>query len=42
VAEAARLLNVSRSTMYGLVASGQVPVARVGRSIKVVRAGLEG
>jgi len=42
VAEAARLLNVSRSTMDGLVASGQVPVARVGRSIKGVRAGLEG
>jgi excisionase family DNA binding protein len=42
VAEAARLLGVSRWAIYELVASGPVPVVRIGRSIKVVRAGLEG
>jgi excisionase family DNA binding protein len=41
VADAARLLSVSRSTMYQLVASGQVPVVRIGRSIRIPRAGLE-
>jgi hypothetical protein len=30
VGEAARLLGVSRSTMYQLVGSGQVPVVRIG------------
>ena len=39
VSEAARLLSVSRSAMYELVASGQ-PVVRLGRSISVVRADL--
>ena len=33
VAEAARLLGVSRSTMYELIGSGQVPVGRIGRSM---------
>jgi excisionase family DNA binding protein len=34
--------GVSRSATYELVASGPVPVVRIGRSIKVVAAGLEG
>jgi len=41
VSEAAQLLGVSRSAMYELVASGQVPVVRIGRSIRVVRSELE-
>jgi excisionase family DNA binding protein len=40
--EAAQLLNVSRSAMYELVASGQVPVIRLGPSVRVVRKELEG
>ena len=39
VAEAARLLGVS--ALYELIASGQVPVVRLGRSIRVVGAALE-
>ena len=39
--EAARLLGVSRSTMYQIVGSGEVPVVRLGRSVRVVRARLE-
>jgi excisionase family DNA binding protein len=41
VPEAARLLSVSRSTLYQLVAAGEVPVVRVGRSVRVVRRELE-
>jgi excisionase family DNA binding protein len=41
VPEVARLLGISRSAMYQLVASAQVPVVRIGRSIRVVRKGLE-
>lgn len=41
VSEAARLLGVSRSTMYQLVASGSVPVIRIGRSVRVSRPALE-
>jgi excisionase family DNA binding protein len=38
VGEAAQTLNVSRSAMYQLVASGQVPVVRIGLSVRAVRA----
>jgi excisionase family DNA binding protein len=41
VSEAAKLLGVSRSKTYELVASGQVPVVRIGRSVRVVRRELE-
>jgi excisionase family DNA binding protein len=41
VPEAARLLGVSRSAMYELNGSGQLPVVRVGRSVRVVRSELE-
>lgn len=42
IAEAARLLGISRTAMYQLVAANGVPVVRIGRSIRVVRAGLDG
>ena len=40
VSDAARLLNVSRSTMYQLVTNGDVNVIRIGRSVRVPRAEL--
>ena len=39
IPEAARLLGVSRSTMYQLVARGDVPVVRIGHSVRVARGG---
>lgn len=33
--EAARLLGVGRSKIYALLASGEVPSIRVGRSVRV-------
>ena len=33
--DAARLIDVSRRKLYGLIDSGDVPVVRVGRSVKV-------
>ena len=41
VTEAARLLGVSRSTLYQLIAKGEIPVVRLGRSVRVVRQELE-
>ena len=41
IPEAARLVGVSRSTMYQLIGSGEVPVVRLGRSVRVLRAKLE-
>jgi len=41
ISEAARLLTVSRSTMYQLVARGEVPAVRIGRSVRVSRRELE-
>jgi excisionase family DNA binding protein len=41
IPDAARLLSVSRSTMYQLVARGQVPVLRIGRSVRIARAAFE-
>lgn len=39
--EAAKLLSISRSTMYQLVAQGALPVVRIGRSVRVSRAVLD-
>lgn len=41
MADAARLLSVSRTSMYALVASGHVRSIRVGRSRRVARAEIE-
>lgn len=41
VAEAARLLSVSRSTMYQLVARGELQVVRIGSSVRIPRSKLE-
>ena len=41
VSEAATLLSISRTAMYQLIATGQLPVIRLGRSIRVSRAALE-
>lgn len=41
IPEAARLLGVSRTTMYQLVARGEVSVLRIGRSVRVSSAELE-
>jgi len=41
IPEAARLLGVSRSTMYELMAKGEVQVVRIGRSVRVARADVE-
>jgi excisionase family DNA binding protein len=41
VSAAAELLGVSRSTLYQLIAKGEVPVIRIGRSVRVARRELE-
>jgi excisionase family DNA binding protein len=41
IPEAARLLGIGRTTMYQLVAKGEVPVLRIGRSVRVSRAAVE-
>jgi excisionase family DNA binding protein len=41
VLEAAAMLRIGRNTMYHLIAIGQVPHLRVGRTIRVPRAALE-
>jgi excisionase family DNA binding protein len=41
VADAARLLSLSRSAIYGLIAAGQLPHIRLGSSLRVPRAALE-
>lgn len=38
--EAAELLGFSRSTVYSLIASGQLPSVRIGNSTRVPLAGL--
>jgi excisionase family DNA binding protein len=42
VAEAARRLDVDRHTLYDAAARGEVPARRVGRSVRVPRAWVEG
>jgi excisionase family DNA binding protein len=41
VTEAASTLGLGRSTVWGLVWSGDLPVVRVGRAVRIPRAGLE-
>lgn len=41
VAEAAALLSVSRSSLYQLIASGEVRVVRLGRTVRIPRQELE-
>jgi excisionase family DNA binding protein len=41
VTEGAQLLGISRTSMYQLVATGQVPLVRIGKSVRLVRSGLE-
>lgn len=41
VPEAAVLLSISRTATYQLIATGQLPVIRLGRSIRVPRVALE-
>lgn len=41
VPEAAEILSVSRSHMYGLIGAGKVPVIRLGASVRIPRAWLE-
>ena len=40
-AEAQGILKLSRATIYRLIASGVLPSVRVGRSVRIVRSGLE-
>ncbi len=40
VEAAAALLSLGRTKMYALIASGEVPVIRIGRSVRVPAAGL--
>lgn len=39
--EAAELLGVGRTTMYALLATGEIPSVRVGKSIRVPAGALE-
>lgn len=39
--EVAAALGVGRSKVYEMLASGQLPVVRIGRSLRVPRAALE-
>lgn len=41
IEEAAEALAVSRTTLYGLLRSGDIPVLRIGRSVRVRPAALE-
>jgi excisionase family DNA binding protein len=40
-AEVARALGIGRSKTYELIATGQLPVVRVGRSVRVPGAALQ-
>jgi excisionase family DNA binding protein len=39
--EAARALGIGRSKLYALVAAGEIPVIRIGRSTRIPAAALE-
>jgi len=41
VAEAAKIVGVSRSVMYDAVAANQVPVVKLGRRLLIPRVALE-
>jgi excisionase family DNA binding protein len=40
-AEVATLLGLGRSTVFALLAAGELPVVRIGRSVRVPRVALE-
>ncbi len=39
--ECARITSLGRSTIFNLIASGELPAVRVGRAVRVPRIGLE-
>jgi len=39
--EAGRLLGLGRSTVFELIARGELPAVRIGRAVRVPRAALE-
>lgn len=39
--EVARLLGLGRSTVFALLAAGELPIVRIGRSVRVPRVALE-
>ena len=39
--EAAKLLSLGRSTVFQMLAAGELPAVRVGRAVRVPRAALE-
>lgn len=41
VTEAASTLGLGRSTVWGMVWSGELPVVRIGRAVRIPRAELE-
>jgi excisionase family DNA binding protein len=41
VDEGARLLGISRATLYRLVAAGEIPIVRIGRSSRIRRKDLD-
>ena len=40
--EVAKLLRIGRSKVFAMLAAGELPVVRLGRSVRVPRAALEG
>lgn len=41
VDQAAGLINLGRSKVYEMIASGELPSVRIGRAVRVPRSGLE-
>jgi excisionase family DNA binding protein len=41
VSEAQRILSLSRSTLYAMIASGKLPCVRIGRAVRVPIDGLK-
>jgi excisionase family DNA binding protein len=41
IEEAAQVLRIGRSKAYELIRSGELPVVRIGRAVRVPRAALE-
>ena len=39
--EVAKMLGLGRSTVFAMMASGQLPTVRIGRAVRIPRAGLE-
>ncbi|MBM3465953.1 MAG: helix-turn-helix domain-containing protein [Armatimonadetes bacterium] len=40
LSEAARLLSLGRTTVYAMVASGELPVVHIGRAVRIPAAAL--